>query len=238
MILFIKHIDIEGPGTIETHFKKMGCPTKTLNLHKGDRFLKDFSQIDAVVSLGGPMSVYEEDKFPFLKEEDRYLRTIIQEEIPYLGICLGSQLLAKACGAKVTRSPVKEIGWFKAQLKPEGKTDPLFLGVGDEIDVYHWHEDMWEVPQEGRLLATGDGCPHQSFKIGKNAYGLQFHIEVTDRIIKDWCKNYFKSDDPVLNQKAKDMVETFGKKRNDFEQTARKIYDNFARIMADRWAPI
>ena len=238
MILFLKHIDIEGPGTIETHFKKIGCPTKTINLHKGDRFPKDFSEVDAVVSLGGPMNVYEENKFPFLKEEDQFLKKVLQEEIPFLGICLGSQLLAKACGAKVTKSPVKEVGWFKVQFQPEGKTDPLFTGLGDIIDVYHWHKDMWEVPQDGKLLATAEGCPHQALKVGKYAYGLQFHVEVTERIIKDWCKNYYKSDDPTLQQKAQDMIEAFGKKKESFEQSARKLYDNFVKIMIERWVSV
>src|SRR6185436_14634873 len=114
----------------------------------------DFSNIEAVVSLGGPMNVYEEDKFPFLKEEDRFLKKAIKEEVPLLGICLGSQLMAKACGVKVFKSPVKEVGWFKVQLKEAGQKDPLFKSVTPEFDVFHWHEDMFEIPKDGMFLAT------------------------------------------------------------------------------------
>ena len=100
------------------------------------------------------MNVYEEDKYPFLKKEDQFIKKVLKEEIPYLGICLGSQLLAKACGAKVVKSPVKEVGWFKIYLKNEAKQDPIFKGLNNAIDVYHWHEDMWELPEGATLLAT------------------------------------------------------------------------------------
>src|SRR3990167_988911 len=136
MILIIKHIDIEGPGTIEKYFKQKRYALKTVDLHKGDVLPKDLNGIEAVVSLGGPMNVYEEDKFPFLKEEDAFLRKVIREEIPALGICLGSQLIAKASGAKVVKSPVKEVGWFKIDLQKSAQADPLFKGLDQEVDVY------------------------------------------------------------------------------------------------------
>ena len=117
MILIIKHIDIEGPGTIEDYLQEAGYKLKTIDLHEGGQLPKDFSDIEAVVSLGGPMNVYEEDKFPFLKDEDVFLKRALNEEIPTLGICLGSQLIAKASGARVVKSPVKEVGWFKINLE-------------------------------------------------------------------------------------------------------------------------
>src|SRR3989344_5034438 len=101
MILIIKHIEIEGPGTIEGYLKQKGYALKTINLHDGNKLPNDFNGVEAIVSLGGPMNVYEEDKFPFLKEEDAFLKKAIKEEIPTLGICLGSQLIAKASGDKV-----------------------------------------------------------------------------------------------------------------------------------------
>ena len=231
MILFIKHVDVEGPGTIEEYFEKRGYALKTVELDKGDPLPRDFFNIKAVVCMGGPMNVYEEDRYPFLKDEDFFLKRAIKEEIPFLGVCLGSQLIVKAYGAKVTKSPAKEVGWFKVRLENEGKKDPLFEGLDGEIDVFHWHEDMFEVPSSAKRLATADGCPNQAVKIGKRAYGLQFHVEVTELIITDWCENYLKGSDLGLQQKAKDMIATYREKKQEFNQTAEKIYRNFEKIM-------
>ena len=231
MILIIKHVDVEGPGTIEEYFQNQGFELKTIELDKDDPLPRDFNGIEAVISMGGPMNVYEEDKYPFLRDEDFLLKRAIKEEIPFLGVCLGSQLIVKAYGAKVTKSPVKEVGWFKVRLENDGQQDPLFQGLDGEIDVFHWHEDMFEIPSSAKRLATADGCPNQAVKIGPCAYGLQFHVEVTEPIITDWCENYLKSSDPALVQKAKDMIATYQKKRAFFNKTAEKIYGNFEKIM-------
>lgn len=231
MILFIKHIDVEGPGTIETYFDRNGYQSKTVDLSRGDKLPDDLSAIEAVVGLGGPMNVYEEEKNPFLKEENKFIKRILKEEIPYLGICLGSQLLAKACEAKVVRSPVKEVGWYKVALKEEGARDPFFQGIADFFDVYHWHEDMFEIPKGAAFLATGSGCPNQAFKVGRYAYGVQFHVEITDRIIEDWCKSYWNSKDVEKRAKAREMVDTYQKKRVSFLKQSDIIYKNFENII-------
>jgi len=234
MLLFIKHIDIEGPGTIETYFEKHGYVSNTIDLGRGDTLPTNFSNIEAIVTLGGPMNVYEEDKYPFLKEEDKFLKAAIKSEIPLLGICLGSQLIAKACDARVVKSPVKEVGWFKVKLNETARQDSLFHGMNSEFDVFHWHEDMFQIPQRGTLLATGKGCPHQAFKAGACAYGIQFHIEVTEPIIADWCKAYLASQDPEKQKKAKDMLAIYQEKRGSFNQQSDIIYKNFAQIISKR----
>ena len=234
MILVIEHVKVEGPGTIESYLKKKRVPLKTIALYDQQKFPKDFSGIEAVISMGGPMNVYEEDKFLFLKDENVFIKKVLDEEIPFLGVCLGSQLLAKACGARVIKSPVKEVGWFKVRLTREGKADELFKNVDGTFHVYHWHEDMWELPESGTLLAASDSCPHQAFKIGKNAYGVQFHVEVTGEIIADWCDAYFKSKDAEKKKKAKDMIDVYKDKEVSFLKRADVIYDNFMRIIGQR----
>ncbi len=234
MILFIKHIDIEGPGTIETYLDNQCYDLETVDLGKGEALPDNFSDLEAVVCLGGPMNVYEEDKYPFLKKENEFIKEILKREIPYLGICLGSQLLAKACGAKVVKSPVKEVGWFTIDFKKETQKDLLFASLKGPFDVFHWHEDMWEIPPGGTLLATAQGCPHQAFKVGKNAYGIQFHVEVTGRIIEDWCKAYLKSSDPTKQKQAQDMINIFNEKQRAFKAQAEIVYKNFETIISRR----
>src|SRR3989338_4101035 len=134
MILILKHIEIEGPETIGQFFTDEGFATKVLDLHKGDPFPKTFDHLDAVISLGGPMNVYEEKNYPFLKEENTFIQGILERGIPFLGICLGGQLLAKASQTTVGSSPEKEIGFSSIQLTAAGKKDPLFEGVKGQFD--------------------------------------------------------------------------------------------------------
>ncbi|MEK7846897.1 MAG: type 1 glutamine amidotransferase, partial [Nitrospinota bacterium] len=126
-VLVLKHISIEGGGTIEDYLKSNGWKIDIRELQDGDSVPSKIDY-DGVVILGGPMNVYEEDKYPFLKDEDRLIKELIKKEIPTLGICLGAQLIAKAAGAKVTKNIVrqihqKEIGWYKVRLTEDGKKD-------------------------------------------------------------------------------------------------------------------
>ncbi len=237
MITIIKHIDIEGPGTLGDFLEYRSIPYQIIDLGEGERLPEDFANIDAVVVLGGPMNVDEEDKYPFLKQEDRFIKEILRREIPFLGICLGSQLLAKAAGARVVKSPVKEIGWYTIQLTPQGQQDPLFKNFKEDEPIYHWHGDMFEIPLTGQLLATAQGCPHQALKIGEKAYGIQFHVEVTDKSIKDWCEEYCQNDLPGRPEHAKSMLDDYARYQKEFLRQANTIYENFLGITKLGTAP-
>lgn len=193
-ILMLKHINIEGGGTIEDYLKLKGWKIDIRELQDGDA-LPSKLDYDAIVILGGPMNVYEEDKYPFLKDEDKLIKEAIKKNMPTLGICLGAQLIVKAGGAKVTKNIVrqvhqKEIGWYKITLTDAGKKDPVFKGLGEDFDVFQWHGDTFGIPENGTLLANAELCTNQALRVGKNIYGLQFHMEVTEDMIYEWIDTY------------------------------------------------
>jgi len=191
MVLMLKHISIEGGGTIEDYLKSNRWEIEKRELQDGNgNSVPSKLDYDAIIILGGPMNVYEEDKYPFLKDEDRLIKEAIKKEIPTLGICLGAQLIAKAAGAKVTKNKVKEIGWYKVSLTDAGKKDPVFKGLGESFYVFQWHGDTFGIPENGKLLATAELCTNQALRVGKNIYGLQFHMEVTDKMIYEWIDTY------------------------------------------------
>lgn len=229
MILFIKHIDIEGAGTLGEFFKEKDWEVKTVELSRGEA-LPSCDECDAIVTLGGPMNVYEVDKYPFLKEEDALIKKAVKEEIPILGICLGAQLLAKACGAKVKKAPQREIGWHKVNLTDAARTDALFQNLPLQLEVFQWHQDMFEIPKGAQLLAASDTCPYQAFRFGRDAYGLQFHIEVTPQMVESWVNRYAKEESLGFN--AQDMLMETAKKKDALQKQADMVYFNFARIIA------
>jgi len=227
MVLIIKHIEIERPGTLGEFFKETAWQTKIVELDKGDT-LPSVDECEAIISLGGPMNVYEESKYPFLKEEDEFLKKAITEEIPILGICLGAQILAKACGGKVKKASQKEIGWNKVNLIDEGKRDLLFKNMPVSLSVFQWHEDTFAIPEGAAHLAKSQICPNQAFRFGRNAYGLQFHVEVTPEIIESWIRAYTKNE----TMDTKDMLIESYRINEPFRRQAQMLYNNFARIIA------
>jgi GMP synthase (glutamine-hydrolysing) len=224
-IVVIKHVEKEGPGLVEAFFRADGWDLKTVELARGERLPESFEDTAAVIMLGGPMNVYEERAYPFLKNEDSFIRRVLIEEIPFLGICLGGQLLSKACGGQIGKSPVREVGWYTVELTQDGQKDLLFRGLPKSFKVFQWHEDTFEVPAGGLLLTQGKGCRNQAFKIGTNAYGLQFHIEVTEEMIESWME------DETGRIDAKRIRSDTKKLKESFELQAHDLFVNFKRII-------
>jgi len=224
-ILIVKHVEHEGPGLIADALRSDGWGLETVELGKGETLPGDLREIAAVIVLGGPMNVYEIDRFPFLDDEEKLIRKALVEEVPFLGICLGAQLLAKTCGIKVYKSEVREIGWYTVKTTKGGKRDILFRDVPERMAVFQWHEDTFEIPDGGILLATGRPCKNQAFKIGSNAYGLQFHIEVTSDMVRKWME-----DEKDENAAKKTLSDT-AKIEKVFLKQAGQLLNNFKQIV-------
>ena len=213
--LIVKHIDVEGPGLIESCLNQGKIPYQILNLEPRVRFPK-LEDITHIVLLGGPMNVYEEDRYPFLKDEDLFIKEAIQRGKAILGICLGAQLIAKALGAKVFKAPVKEIGWYDVSLTKVGLQDPLFSCLPKTFPVFQWHEDTFEIPNGARLIATSSPISHQAFRYGEKVYGLQFHLEVTKEMIRDWIETYEEGRKAEIMAETEIKIETYRKRGLDF----------------------
>lgn len=224
-IIVIQHVCNEGPGLIRTFFENVGWPMEVIDLSKGDMLPHSLESIAAVVMLGGPMNACEENEYPFLKKEDDFISRLIVEEIPFLGVCLGAQLLAKACQGRIVKARAGEVGWFTVSLTREGIRDSLFCGLPPCLTVFQWHEDTFEIPDGATLLVTGKPCVNQAFRVGQYAYGLQFHMEVTPPMVGTWVKDLGNT---VNTGK---IIRTSVEKREIMESQASMILSNFQRIV-------
>ncbi len=185
-VVAFRHVPHEGLGTIEDAIHAAGLPLEVVDLfHESPRGFES-QRYAGLVVMGGPMNVDETDRYPFLADEVRWLRQAVAAELPVLGVCLGSQLLAKSLGSRVYRNRVKEIGWYEVELTAAAGDDALFGGCRPRETVFHWHGDTFDLPRGAVQLARGENCENQAFRFGRAAYGLQFHLEVTPEIINCW----------------------------------------------------
>lgn len=185
-VVVFQHVPREHLGALHGVFRASGLAVQVVPLYQEVPANLDWTGIIGLVVLGGPMNVDETRTYPFLKREIQWIKQALACEIPIFGICLGAQLLAKALGARVYQNPTKEIGWYEVRLTDASAVDPLFIGLPAELITFQWHGDTFEIPQGAVLLATGEECRNQGFRFGSNAWGLQFHPEMTVEMITDW----------------------------------------------------
>ena len=187
-VLVLRHVPHEHLGTLARSLEENNINHQYINLYeKGaqDIFIEGY---DGLIILGGPMNVYEVDKYPFLQREDRAIKEALHKRMPILGICLGAQLIAKALAAKVMKNEEKEIGWYPLKISKEAASDNLFSSFNPEETVFQWHGDTFEIPDGAVHLAESPFCTNQAFRYKSNVYGLQFHLEVTPQMIREWLE--------------------------------------------------
>ncbi|MFQ5762738.1 MAG: type 1 glutamine amidotransferase [Candidatus Bathyarchaeia archaeon] len=185
-ILVLKHIAYESPGFIQEFLDAKDLDYAVLDLNKGMK-LPPPETCRLAVSLGGPMSV--NDDYAFLQRERIFLQECVRRGTTVLGVCLGAQMLASALGARVFANPQKEIGHFTVELTSHGLHDGLFEGFNRGFPVFQWHGETFRIPRGARKLASSRLCINQAFRRG-NAYGLQFHLEVSAGMVEDWTHQY------------------------------------------------
>ena len=199
-----QHLDAEPPALIETVLRREGRGVCTIRSDRGELPQRLTPDCAGLVVMGGPMAVYEPGRNPWMPRECALIEQALAGDVPVLGMCLGAQFLAQAAGAKVySGARPKEIGWYPVSLTLPGQADPLAGHLVDRpgdvhATVFQWHGDTFDLPSGATLLASSSLYPHQAFRVGRAAYGFQFHFEVTEAIVRDWTQRWQPE---VLEQK-------------------------------------
>ena len=176
-IHFIQHANFEGLGVIRDWAEAQGFELVRTNPFLGEAILPA-SEYDMLLIMGGPQSVTEFEKYPYLKTEIQAIQSAVEKDKHVLGICLGAQIIGSAYGYEGSKSPHKEVGIHPIALTDQGKKDPLLKDKPQSFDVMHWHGDMAGVGGDAEILAASPGCPRQIIKYGKKTYGFQCHLEI------------------------------------------------------------
>ena len=177
-IHYFQHVEFEGLGSIEEWVSSSGHSLSSTRFFK-DSTLPDIADIDWLIIMGGPMNIHEEDQYPWLKDEKQFIRQAIDSGKIVMGICLGSQLVSSALGAKVYRNKESEIGWFDIEFTKAARACVLFADMGTSIKVFHWHGDTFDLPENAVAMASSAGCKNQAYIFKDRVLAMQFHMEPT-----------------------------------------------------------
>jgi GMP synthase (glutamine-hydrolysing) len=185
-VLVIQHIACEPPGVYEDVLRERGAKLHRVEIDEREA-LPDWRSFDAVVVMGGPMGATDDAALPWLTGEKRLIADAVAGGMPFWGVCLGVQLLAASLGARVYPGREPEVGLLPVTLTDEALADPVFTGLPRELLTLQWHGDTFDLPDGATRLAGSSAYPNQAFRVGRAAYGVQFHLEVSPALAAEWA---------------------------------------------------
>ena len=237
-VIVLQHIKIEDPGYIKDLMIADGVKLTTVELDEGDHIPDDIAKFDAMFCMGGPMDTWMEKDYPWLIDEKKRIKEFVVDlKKPYLGFCLGCQLLGEVIGGRVVKSNNSEIGMLNIDFSENKKNDLLFSKFPEKITSLQWHSyevRNLESNKNVTLIASSPETKYQIFKYQNHAYGIQFHIEVKDTTVNDWgCVPEYKS--ALEKQLGKGALEKFDKEAQNNMQNmnsySKILYENFKRLI-------
>ena len=237
-IIVLQHIKIEDPGYIKDLMLADGVNLTTIQLDEGEKIPKDLSKFDGMFCMGGPMDTFMEKDYSWLIDEKKAIKEFVVDlKRPYLGFCLGCQLLGEVVGGKVVKSNPPEIGIMDINFAKEKNKDKLFSKFPDQIKSLQWHS--YEVSgidnnKDITLLASSPVTKYQIFKYQNHAYGIQFHIEIKDTTVTEWgcVSEYKKALEDQMGEGALDKFDIAAKNNmRDMNNYSKILYENFKTIL-------
>jgi len=182
IIRIFQHLDCEGPAHLQALLEARQVPFELVRIDRYEPVNLQLDHVAGLIFMGGPMSV--NDPLDWIAQEIAMIQSAVQQNIPILGICLGSQLLARALGARVYAGPCMEIGWYPVNCIPN---HPLTAGLPERMEVFHWHGETFDLPDDAHLLFSNEHYDHQGFAVGPHL-GLQFHVEMQADLVREWIR--------------------------------------------------
>ena len=190
--LAIQHVEPEEPGTIERAVRLEGHSVTRTRIFEDDPIPEELGTYRGLIVMGGPMGVHDVEAHPNLRREKALIASAIEADRPVLGICLGAQLIADVLGASVEPGPEPEIGWYPIERTEAGRNDPVLGAAPDPLTAFHWHGDVFALPDGATSLARSEQTEHQAFRYGSAVYGFLFHLEVSRAIIVDMIEAFYE----------------------------------------------
>jgi len=195
-VLAFRHVPFESLGMIAEALEEQAIAYQYVDLYCGAAH-PDTGPADGLIFMGGPMSA--NDDLPYIRQELELISESVSRGLAILGVCLGSQLIAKALGARVYQNAEPEIGWYPVDWTAVAARDRLHQGLSAPETVFHWHGETFDLPPGAELLASSKACRNQAYRVGANIYGLQYHLEVTPEMLEDWRTEIPTPIDPDVN---------------------------------------
>ena len=234
-ILVFQHIAMEHPGVFRGFLAGDGITWDTVELDEGEP-IPPLDRYDALWVMGGPMDAWQEAEHPWLVAEKRAIREAVNERgLPFLGVCLGHQLLAAALGGEVGPMPAPEVGILDIERTRAADGDPLFAGSAPRFKALQWHgAEVRAAPPGAAVLASSPLCEVQAMRVGRHAYGIQYHVELTRATVGEWADvpAYACALDQTLGEGALARLEAEALDHMPaFNADARRLYDNFMSLV-------